>query len=261
MRPRLGSAVGTLFAGLLTFCQPTITGSPAPPPPLPENAQDTEPATSTALPSLPAPTPSVPATEQALSTNGVPTMKTDDFYAGPLPEGFAMERDDDPLPEGALVKFQVIDRGADPSYNHRWVLYGDGRLYLAWNREQSDFTDLPFDTELPDEPTAILNAELVQQVIDELSAADFINQHPFQAQLLVEDGTTYVVTARLDQILHEVIYDAYAPPLVAFLENIGYDHREDGSDSQDASSDPLNYYENLLKQLGGDTSDETSPLD
>lgn len=188
-------------------------------------------------------------------------MMTEDFYAGPLPEGFAMDRDDDPLPEGALVKFQVIDRGADPTYNHRWVLFPDGRLFLAWNSEQMDFTILPFDTELPDEPTAILDAAVVQQVKDQLRAADFLNQHAFQAQLKYQDGTTYILTARLGETVHEVIYDAFAPPLVAFLENIGYDYRNDQSRNQDSISDPLTYYQDLLRQLRGDVTDETDSVD
>ena len=188
-------------------------------------------------------------------------MMTEDFYAGPLPEGFAMDRDNDPLPEGALVKFQVIDRGTDPTYNHRWVLFPDGRLFLAWNSAEVDFMSAPYDTELPDEPTAVLEPALVQRVKDELISADFLNQHPFQARLKVEDGTTYILTAQLDQTVHEVIYDAYKPPLVAFLENIGYDYQDAGSGLQDPTSDPLAYYQNMLRQLGGDVTDETAPLD
>lgn len=35
-------------------------------------------------------------------------------------------RDTSPLPEGAWLRFQAINRGKDPSYNYRWLLYENG---------------------------------------------------------------------------------------------------------------------------------------
>ncbi len=261
MRSRHHLMSGVLLAGLVIACQPAVPDTAVPETPSPSTARVAAPTPAATLPEPSTPTPSLAPGDVEPGTDGVPTMMTDEFYAGPLPEGFEMDRDHDPLPDGALVKFQVIDRGTDPTYNHRWVLYPDGRLFLAWNSDEVDFTAAPFDTELPDEPTAIVDAALVQQVKDELKAAEFLNQHPYQARLKVEDGTTYILTARFDETVYEVIYDACKPPLVAFLENIGYDYQDSSSDYQDGSSDPLTYYQTLLRQLRGDATDETDPLD
>lgn len=141
-------------------------------------------------------------------------------WSGPIPPDFEMTRDTDPLPPDALVKFQWINRGPNPRYNYRWVLYGDGRLFLARHSGRVDRYTGPFDIPLPAAPTKTLPASLVRQVEQQLRKADFLHQPPYQARPKVEDGTFYVVTARLDGTVHEVIYEAYAPSLVAFLERI-----------------------------------------
>ncbi len=151
----------------------------------------------------------------------MPSESNGDLYSGPVPERFDLQRDQSPLPLEALVKFQAIARGNDVWVNHRWVLYRDGRLYLAWNTGHDGYSTLPFDTELPDTPTQVLDKDSVNQVETQLRAGDFLQQPPYQIDTTVEDGTFYIVTARIDSKIHEVIYEAYESPLVDFLYNIG----------------------------------------
>ena len=127
-------------------------------------------------------------------------------------------RDRNPLPPEALLKFQVINRGKDPTYNYRWVLYLDGRWFLAKHSGDTSDWQTPFDTELPITPTKTLKAEAINEVTQQLRQADFLTSAPYWLNNSVEDGTFYVVTAQLDGKMHEVIYEAASTPLTDFLE-------------------------------------------
>lgn len=145
-------------------------------------------------------------------------------YVGPIPDQLDVRlqrRDTDPLPPDALIKFQAIGRGKDPSYNYRWLLYTDGRWFLAWHSgDTSGDWQTPFDTPLPVSPTKQLKANVVNDIKKQLQKANFLAQPPYQADQTVEDGTFYVVTAQMDGQTHEVIYEGVYPPLVEFLETI-----------------------------------------
>jgi hypothetical protein len=132
-----------------------------------------------------------------------------------------IRRDTSPLPSGALVKFQVISRDKDPRLNYRWVLYEDGRLFLAKhsNDTSGDYRN-PFDSELPTTPTKTLSSAVVQEVRQRLTMANFEQQAPYQAIQGMKDGTFYVVTARQHQQEHEVIYDAVSNELTRFFRTI-----------------------------------------
>lgn len=143
--------------------------------------------------------------------------------AGPVPSELNVRlqrRDTTPLPSGALVKFQQISRGLDPRYNYRWVLYDDGRWFLARHSNDESDWQTPFDTELPTSPTKRLSANVVDQVKAELRKASFLTEQPYQEDPTVEDGSYFIVTARLDGNEHEVIYNAVYSPLVKFLRTI-----------------------------------------
>ena len=148
--------------------------------------------------------------------------------AGPIPEDLDLRlirRDTDPLPPDALIKFQAISRAKDPSNNYRWILYEDGRWFMAWHSGDTSDWQTPFDTVLPAEPTAMIAKRDVKKIEKELKNAGFAGQSPYLADPRVEDGTYYVVTARLKDQVHEVIYDAAYPPLVEYLDGIIYEHQ------------------------------------
>jgi hypothetical protein len=146
------------------------------------------------------------------------------IFSGSIPENLDVRlerRDTTPLPPDALVRFQVINRGVLPDVNYRWVLYEDGRLFLA--RHSGDISGdyrIPFDTELPTAPTKKLPTDVVNEVKEHLNRANFLEQAPYHLDNNVEDGGFYVVTARINGKVHEVIYEAVYPPLVEFLETI-----------------------------------------
>ena len=143
---------------------------------------------------------------------------------GPVPADLdprLAARDVDPLPPDALVKLQSIGRGKSPAKNYRWVLHGDGRLFLA--RHSGDTSGdwrVPFDTALPAAPTKTVRAGTVKRVGEELKRAGFAGQPPYQVNPQTEDGTAWVVTARIDGAVHEVIYEGFQPPLVAALDKV-----------------------------------------
>lgn len=143
--------------------------------------------------------------------------------SGPMPELTDVRlqrRDTDPLPPDALLKFQAINRGKDPSYNYRWLLYSDGRWFLAWHSGDTSDWQTPFDTDLPPTATKQLPGAVVSEVKKQLQSANFAAQPPYQVDQTVEDGSFYVVTARLDGQVHEVIYEGVYPALIEFLETM-----------------------------------------
>jgi hypothetical protein len=132
-----------------------------------------------------------------------------------------VQRDQSPLPDDALLRFQSIAHGPDPRSNHRWVLYDDGRLFLAFHSRDTE-GEVPFDTELPDKPTRVLSKKKVAEIRQLLEDEDFAELSPYQARE-GEDGMSLVVTARLDGQDHEVIYDRVHTPLTDRLLRVQTD--------------------------------------
>lgn len=151
------------------------------------------------------------------------TMK-EGISSGPIPDKLDVRlerRDTTPLPPNALIRFQTINRGKSPALNYRWILYEDGRLFLA--RHSGDTSGdyrTPFDTELPSDATKQLESNVVKNVKEHLKQANFLEQAPYQLDNSVDDGGSYVVTARINGKVNEVIYEAVSPPLVDFLRTI-----------------------------------------
>lgn len=129
-------------------------------------------------------------------------------------------RDKTALPAEALLRFQLINRGKNPGPNYRWLLYEDGRWFLARRSSESTPWEVPFNTDLPAEPTRQLPAEVVNNVKAQLQKAKFFNQAPYQVDNSVKDGGFYVVTAQMEGQTHEVIYVAGSSPLLNFLKGL-----------------------------------------
>jgi hypothetical protein len=141
-------------------------------------------------------------------------------YSGPIPEHLDVRlerRDTSPLPPDALVKFQMISRSKRSYLNYRWVLYEDGRWFLARHSGADIDWQIPFDTDLPSTPTRRLPARVVDRVRKQLQDNEFLDQPPYLANKLVKDGDFFVVTARSEGRVHEVIYEAVSPPPVDYL--------------------------------------------
>lgn len=154
------------------------------------------------------------------ASDGEEKPVTEDIYQGPIPEKIDLRlerRDTAALPADALVKFQFINRGKDPSKNFRWILYEDGSLFAAHHSGDTSDWQVPFDTALPKTPSAQLNPAKVSDIRERLLEADFLSQPAYQANEMVKDGAFYIITARIQGQVHEVIYVAHRPPLVDFL--------------------------------------------
>jgi len=151
-----------------------------------------------------------------------------DIYSGPVPNDLDVRlqrRDKNTLPQGAIVKFQQIGRGKSPHQNYRWVLYEDGRWFLARRSSNTNHWQVPFDTPLPTKPTKTLRAFTVAKVKKKLEEAHFFKQAPYQGHRNAHDGVYYVITARRAHQVHEVIYEVYDPPPIDFiLSIISYEH-------------------------------------
>ena len=141
-------------------------------------------------------------------------------YSGPVPEQLDVRlerRDTSPLPPQALVRFQMITRSKRAYLNYRWVLYEDGRWFLARHSPEVDDWQVPFDTDLPSKPTGRLPAKVVDEVKKRLGETKFLDQPPYLANRSVKDGDFFVVTARSEGRVQEVIYEAVSPPPVDYL--------------------------------------------
>jgi hypothetical protein len=139
--------------------------------------------------------------------------------SGPIPADLLPNRDRSPLPPDAVVKFQSIGRLL-PDLNYRYVLLRDGSLFYAAHSGAPGDARVLFDTPLPAVATRKLSGRQVAAVEKALRKHRFVEQPPHQVDPQVQDGSIYVVTARVDGREHEVIYEAYAPPLVELLEEL-----------------------------------------
>lgn len=147
---------------------------------------------------------------------------------GAVPEGLDLRiarRDVSELPAGALVRVQVIGLEKSPVNNYRWILYDDGRWFLARHSDDSNDWQNPFDTDYPADPTRRLPARDVKAVRKQLVSSRFDTQPAWQGDLRVEGGDAVVVTARLGTRAHEVIYQAVTNPLVEFLRRFVADRQ------------------------------------
>ncbi len=143
-----------------------------------------------------------------------------DTHTGPVPDGVARllaARDTRPLPAGALVRVQVISRGLTGGYNYRWLLYADGRLFLARNDPEKWVPGILFNTEYPADPAGRVGPKAVAKLQQQFQKAAFFEQPSYQANPRVEDGSYMVVTARMGDREHEIIYNAVSSPLVEYL--------------------------------------------
>ncbi|MGE5594620.1 MAG: hypothetical protein ACM3S1_01145 [Hyphomicrobiales bacterium] len=137
-------------------------------------------------------------------------------------------RDTSPLSRSAVLRFQAIALGKDPSASYRWALDDDGAWYLNRRSGSGGSLDRPFDTDMPKEPTRRLSAEVVAEVREQLARANFQDQDQYQSEDM-KDGTAYVVTARTDGTTHEVVYLGVENELVEYLSRFAARHGEDGA--------------------------------
>ncbi len=146
----------------------------------------------------------------------------DQLECGPVPDDFGRWKEawDSPLPSDALLRFEVMSRGPNPKHNYRWLLDEDRYWYLARHSGDTNDSDLPFDTDLPAEPTNRLKRGTIRKIKRELKKANLAEQAPYTLDRGVRGGGIYIVTTRIDSEVHQVIYDAAYPPLVEFLEEI-----------------------------------------
>ncbi|MEM7070499.1 MAG: hypothetical protein AAF403_01915, partial [Pseudomonadota bacterium] len=72
----------------------------------------------------------------------------------------------------------------------------------------------------PDHPANRLEVDQIEKIKQFLIEADFFSQPPYQANHRVEDGGFYIVTAKIGDQQHEIIYEAVISPIVRFLAAI-----------------------------------------
>lgn len=141
--------------------------------------------------------------------------------AGPVPEGVAdelAERDRSPLPAGAVVRFQAIAHGPDHRADVRWVLHDDGAVRLAARRAR-----------LPTSASGAVEMETVREIQDLLAREQFAALAPYQWRA-GEGGALFIVTARVDGAVHEVVYDRAATPLTDRLQRVPGELEDEGDE-------------------------------
>jgi hypothetical protein len=157
--------------------------------------------------------------------------------AGPVPDDLderVVNRDLDPLPTNALVKFQAISHSPDPRTNVRWILFENGDVRLAYHSKRTDGA-VPFDTKLPKKPAGTVDKSTVDEIRELLAAENFAALAPYQWRD-GEGGAYFVVTARNgdggggEGDVHEVIYDRASTPLVDRLQGVPGELLDDDDD-------------------------------
>jgi hypothetical protein len=137
------------------------------------------------------------------------------------------QSEDDLLPAGALVSYQQISLGVQVYGNYRWILYADGRWFLARNSASYSGQRGDFEFDLPSTPTRILPPAVVREVEDQLRAADLPSLEPRYFDPTMQDGARVIISARLDGRVHEVTFDGAYPPFVDYLRRFAWRHEAD----------------------------------
>lgn len=128
------------------------------------------------------------------------------------------------LSEGdAFLSFQMISRTPDPSANLRFTLTQEGEMRVDHHSgDVSEYSEYPFDREFSEAETRTISPEKMDQLHTLLKEPDFFREPIFQKDTAVEDGSYFVVAVRQDGRVHEVVFEAWEPPLVSFLWNLPY---------------------------------------
>lgn len=148
-------------------------------------------------------------------------------HAGPVPEDVddrVVRRDTSSLADGVLVRYQRIGLEKSPARNFRWELHADGTWFLARHSGDTEDWRTPFDTDLPDEPTAVLPADVVEEVRTALAEEGFAGKAPYQRGVTAKGGGVTAVRAVVDGEEHEVLYDNAETPLLELLGTIDWQH-------------------------------------
>jgi hypothetical protein len=126
-----------------------------------------------------------------------------------------------PLPEGALLRYQVIRLGVGCRGNYRFILYRDGRVFMQENGSRSG-CEAPqrFDAPYPETPMATLSKEVVDAVVTLIREREFfrlsIGYRPPQRRF---DGAMQILEVALDDTSHRVILEKVEHPVVSAIRD------------------------------------------
>jgi len=124
-----------------------------------------------------------------------------------------VRRDTTPLPHGAFLRVQSINRGKNPAANLRYYVTADGDVLESGHSDDTNDWQTPFDQDWPDSPARRIDASTVERLRQVLEH-EFAAEESYQADMTVEGGAFVVITARIsDTRLHEVIYEAILSPV------------------------------------------------
>jgi hypothetical protein len=131
-----------------------------------------------------------------------------------------LKYDRDALPQGALVKFQLLQRDW-PERNFRYILYPDGRIFLAGHSQERGGA---FDVPLPTTPRRL--GEAVVGEVKALLAGQALPPYGGAARP-GSDSVYYVVTTPADGAARESIWHwrdgVTLPPLIERLARVRRD--------------------------------------
>lgn len=147
------------------------------------------------------------------------------LVAGPpdVPDRRLQRREPIALPAGAVLAFERINRGKNPSPNYRWLLTEDGAVRLARHSGDTSDPDRPFDTPLPEQPTGTLEPHRLAMIRAAIEAADPADQPAYLSDPGVEDGAFSVITLPTGSGSRELVLDGATTPLVQTLRQVAED--------------------------------------
>lgn len=124
------------------------------------------------------------------------------------------------LPEGALVRLEVISLAPGTSRNFRLVVMDDGRVFYARNTAGDEAEDGVFNVPLPDEPNGMVPAEVVEEIRGMLDRSGFFEEPGYVANERTRDGSVAIVAARKGAEAHEVWFWNAGNELTEYLHNL-----------------------------------------
>lgn len=127
-----------------------------------------------------------------------------------------------------FLRYQRISRGKNPAGNVHWTLDDDGDLRVAWYEGAVEDPMVPFSSPIPTAPNAEVPRSVVRKLRRALRREHFASVAPYQRGETAKGGDFHVITARVGDGVHEVIYDAPADvhdsKLLSLVQAVTEDH-------------------------------------
>lgn len=124
-----------------------------------------------------------------------------------------------PLPDSAILRYQVLRLERGCRGNYRMVLHEDGKVFYQENQKDAECEPPQrFDAPLPDEPRKTLDEEKVAEIKELIRERGFFDLKRGYRQP-ARDGAQEILEVQLDGKTHRVVVQFVDQPVVSAIRD------------------------------------------